>query len=83
LRRKAEEARGDERKFHNELHDLYSSPNGWVEIVARWGEKSYVYRNVLENPKKLEHLEELCLDGRVIFRWILKEEDGAPWTGYV
>jgi hypothetical protein len=47
------------------------------------GEKRYVYRNVLENPKEWEHLEDLCLDGRVIFRWILKEEDGTPWTGYV
>lgn len=49
---KLEEATGDRRKFHSELHDLYSSPNGWVEIVARWGEKSYGYRNVLETPKE-------------------------------
>jgi len=35
FRRKEEEATGDWRSFHNELHDLYSSPNGWVEIVAR------------------------------------------------
>jgi len=28
FRRKEEEATGDWRKFHSELHDLYSSPNG-------------------------------------------------------
>jgi hypothetical protein len=54
-----------------------------MKIVERLMEKRYVYRNVLENPKELEHLEDLCLDGRVIFRWIVKQEDGTPWTGYV
>jgi len=37
FRRKEEEATGDWRKFHNELHGLYSSPNGWVEIGALGG----------------------------------------------
>ena len=49
-----DEVTGDWRKLHNELNDLYSSPNiirviksrmmSWAEHVARMGERRGVYR---------------------------------------
>jgi len=55
FRRKEEEATGDWRKFHNELHDLYSLPNRWVESVARWGEK-YIYTEMCWKTRRNENI---------------------------
>jgi hypothetical protein len=54
--RKSEEATGDWKQFHKELHDLYSSPNqggsDGCGAVARLGEKRNAYRILLENLKE-------------------------------
>ena len=55
FRRKEEEATADWRKFHNELHDLYSSPNGWVETVARWGKKD-MYTEMCWKTRRNENI---------------------------
>jgi hypothetical protein len=55
FRRKEEEAIGDWRKFHNEFHDLNSSPNGWVDIVARWRLKD-VYTEMCWKTRRNENI---------------------------
>jgi hypothetical protein len=37
----------------------------------------------LGNVKKREHKEELCVDRRIILKWILKKWDGRTWTGLI
>jgi hypothetical protein len=37
----------------------------------------------LENLKKRDHLEELGIDGSIILKWILKENCGKVWTGFI
>jgi hypothetical protein len=59
---KRDKVTGVWRKLHNdELNDLYSSPNivrtiksrrmGWAGYVARMGEKSSIYRVLLDTPE--------------------------------
>ena len=86
-----DEVTGDWRKLHNELNDLYSSPNiirviksrmmSWAEHVARMGERRGVYRFLVG---KLEGKRPL---GRPRRRWQdnikkdLQEVDVGVWTG--
>jgi len=58
---KRDEITGEWRKLHDELNDLYSSPNiirvnesrrlRWVGYVARMGEKKVVYRVLVGKPE--------------------------------
>jgi hypothetical protein len=43
-------------------------------------------RNALfwsENLKGRDHSEDLGVDGRVIFEWILGKSSGKMWTGFI
>jgi hypothetical protein len=33
--------------------------------------------------KTRDHLEDLGVDRRMIFKWIVKREDGRVWTGFI
>jgi len=33
------------------------------------------------NLKERNHLEELCIEGRIILKWILNKYDWEEWTG--
>jgi hypothetical protein len=78
------------RKLHNELNDLYSSPNivqviksrrmRWVVHVAHMG-KGDVYTGSWGNLRERDHLEDPGIDGRIILRWIFRKWDVAVWTG--
>jgi hypothetical protein len=37
----------------------------------------------LGNTKVKKHLEKLGVDGRVIFKMDLKQQDGCTWTGVI
>jgi hypothetical protein len=71
------------RKLHEELYDLYSSPNTvrviksrrmrWVGRVSRMGEP---YTGVWWiNLRQIDHLGDPGIDGRITFRWIFRKWD--------
>jgi len=35
------------------------------------------------NLRERYHLEEPCVDGRIILRWIFRKRDGGTWTGLI
>jgi hypothetical protein len=39
-----------------------------------------VYR-ILVGITERTHLEDLCTDGTIILKWILKKQEGMVWTG--
>jgi hypothetical protein len=67
----------------DELHDLYTSSNilrvikkarmGWVMHVARTGDRRGAYIILMGKPEERNHLEDLCVDGRIILKRILKK----------
>jgi len=74
--------------MHEELNDLYYSPNilrvinsrrmRWVEHVAHMGEERGVYRVLVG---KLEGKRPLGLDGWITLAWISRRWDVGMWTG--
>jgi len=36
-----------------------------------------------DNLRERDHLEDLDLDGRVIFKWIFRKWDPGVWTGFL
>jgi len=69
----------ERRRLHNEgLHNLCCSPDviqmiesrrvRWVGHVARMVAKRDVYRVLVGRPEGRDHLEDLCLDGRIILK---------------
>jgi len=78
------------RKLHEELNDLYSSPNiirviksrrmRWAGHIARLGEMRGVYRVCCGNLRERYHLEGPGICRRIILRWIFRKWDGRTWT---
>jgi hypothetical protein len=73
---KRDEVTGEWRKrHHDQLHELYSSPNTikmiksrrmtWAGYVAHKRKKRNVYRT------ERAHLEVLCIHWRIVLKWIL------------
>jgi hypothetical protein len=81
------------RKLHNEeLNDTYSSPNivrvsksrmRWTGHVAHMGGEERCIQGLWRNLRERGPLEDRCLDGRIILRWILRKGDGRAWTGLI
>jgi hypothetical protein len=78
---KRDEVTGDWRKMHNEeLHNLYSSPNGmiksrrirWAGHVARMGEKRNAYRKLVGKPERKRPLGRPRRSGWTILKYILE-----------
>jgi hypothetical protein len=38
---------------------------------------------ILENLKGRDHLEDIGVDGKIIWEWILGKEGGRVWTGCI
>ena len=47
----------------------------WAGHVAPIGERSGVSGDMVGNPRVRDHLEDPCIDGRIILRWILRKWD--------
>ena len=89
---KRDEVTGEWRKLHHEeLNDLYCSPNivrviksrrvRWAGHVARMGEKGGIDRVLVGKPEGKNHLGDPCVDGRIILRWMFRKRDIGAWTG--
>ena len=85
---KRDEVTREWRKLHHEeLNDLYSSPNivrviksrimRWAGHVARMGEKRGAYRVLVRKPEEKNHLLDQDVDGRIILRWIFRKWGGC------
>jgi hypothetical protein len=80
---KREEVSGGWGRLHNQLHNLCTSPNTvwmfkkrrvrWVGHVAHLGEMRNAYKILSDSLKGRDHLEDLGMDGKIIFEWILEK----------
>jgi hypothetical protein len=89
---KRDEVTGEWIRLRNEeFNYLYSSQNiirvikskrmRWAGLVAHMGEGTVHTGFWWE--REGDHLEENCVDGRIILKWIFKKWDGGAWTGYI
>jgi len=46
-------------------------------------ERSGVYIFRWGNLRERDHLEDPCVDGRIILRWIFRKCDVGAWTGLI
>jgi hypothetical protein len=81
-------------RLHEEgLHDLHS-PNilwmtksrrlKWAEHVARMVERRGAYRDLVGKLEGRNHLEDLDIDGRIIFKWIkYRYGVGVDWINLI
>ena len=88
---KRDEATGEWGKLHNELNDLYSSPNmvrvikwrrmRWAGHVARMGERTGVDRVLVGKPEGKRPLGRPGIDESITLRWVFRKWDVGVWTG--
>jgi len=77
----------ERRKLHNELIDLYCSPNiirviksrrmRWAGLVTRVGEGDIRTGLGSAYLREGNHLEDLVVDERIILRWIFRKWEGV------
>jgi hypothetical protein len=83
---KREEVTGTWIRLHQELHNLYASPNvitgiksrtmRWAGHIARFGEMWSAYNILVGKP---DHLEDLSVDGRIKVECTLGQQGGKVW----
>jgi len=80
------------RRLHNELNDLYSSPNIMRVIKSRRMRRAGHVERMGEtrggcigswwgNRRERYHWEDLGVDGWIILGWIFRRWDVGMWTG--
>ena len=86
---KRDEVREEYRRLHNEeLNGQYSSPN-IIRVTKsrrmRWtGNVAYLGRGYVETVEETDHLEDLRIDERIIFKWnFMKRYRGMYWINPV
>jgi hypothetical protein len=78
------------RKLHNELYNLYSSPNTsrminskrmrWVGYVAWMSDEKCIRNPGLGKLKGRDYLEDFGINGRILLEWTLGKQGGKLWT---
>jgi hypothetical protein len=38
---------------------------------------------LIGKPEETHHLADLGVDGRIMLKWILKQQDARVWTGFI
>ena len=79
--RKDEIPAGWKRMHNEELYDLCFSPT--IIGVACLGEREVHTGFWWRNMRERGHLEDPCVDGRIILKWIPKNCNGGAGTGLV
>jgi len=51
--------------------------------VACIGDRRGAYKIWWDNLRERDHLEDLDVDGRLIFKWIFRKWNGEVWTGFL
>jgi len=54
----------------------------WMEHVARV-RKEELYNWVLVGKPERDYLEDPCVDGRIVLRWIFRKRDVGTWDGLI
>jgi len=82
-----------EKTTHEELNNLYRSPNivqaiklrkiGWVGHVACMGRVKVYTGFWWGNMRERDHLEDPGIEGRIILRWIFRKWCVRAWTGSI
>ena len=86
-----DEVTGEWRRLHNELNDLYSSPNivrviksrrmRWAGHVARMGEERGCIGSWWGNQREGDHCGDLGVGGLIILEWISRSLNVCIWSG--
>jgi len=48
-----------------------------------YGRQRSTYKVFVGRLRETDHLEDICVDGRIILKWIFKVVDGEAWIGFI
>jgi hypothetical protein len=60
---------------------VIKSRKKWVEHAAPMGDTRNAYKILVGKPEGKNHLEYLCIEGRIILELILGLQGGKVWIG--
>jgi hypothetical protein len=55
----------------------------WAVNVARVWKKTNAYKVLVGKQEGKNRFENLSVDGKIIFKWILKKQDGRAWIATI
>jgi hypothetical protein len=57
---------------------------GYKDCVCRNDGRRGAYKVLVRKPERKRHLQNLGIDGRIIFKWVFKNRmEGVAWTGLI
>jgi hypothetical protein len=77
--------RGLRKAHHNELHNLYCSPNKieTIEVKQAWSRRGMHRECCLECQKQIDHYEDLDKDGKIILNCIFQMLDRVIYSRFI